>query len=160
LAETFFAGWLAIAFFELDLYKPSVYIPMLATIAVVAVVTAVYYPLGRYFLEICRTKQNFLAAPPLIDTPFETALMKSGKHIGSVDHPQKTGKMFGIFLLIWIGVAGVGLWYFSWYSWDKHPIPLGISAFLLVALFVLQPQLVKKVKCQKKASLVNILSSS
>ena len=157
LAVTWFAGWLAIVIIELDISKPSVFIPMLIAIAVVALITAIYYPLGRYFLEICRTKQNFLAAPPLIDDPFETALMKSGKHHGSVDHLQKTGGMFGILLFMWLGIVGFGLWYFSWYSWDKYPIPLGICAFLLVALFVVQPLWVKRVKNQTKAALINIL---
>jgi hypothetical protein len=83
--------------------------------------------------------------------------MKSGKHHGYVDHPQKTGKMIGVFLLIWIGVIGFALWYFSWYSWDKHPIPLGICAFLLVAIFVTQSLSQKWAKSQRKTALGNIL---
>jgi len=112
-----------------------------------AVIAAVYYPLGRYFLEICRTKHNFLAAPPLIDDPFDLLLLKKSKTAFPRLSPNKSKVMFGISLLQWIGVIGFCIYYFSFYSWDKYPIPKGICAVLLVAgaamLFVLEKRMKK-----------------
>jgi hypothetical protein len=134
---------------------PAFYVMTLGLIAITALGTAVYYPLGRYFLEICRTKENFLAAPPLIDDPLGTILQKTGKASCSVDHPKKAGGMFGVLLLAWIGFVVVYAWYFSLYSWDKHPIPLGICAALFVAALLLPSALLKKMNVSN-ALLVNI----
>ncbi|MCL2711250.1 MAG: sigma-70 family RNA polymerase sigma factor [Planctomycetaceae bacterium] len=127
-------------------------------IAAVAVIVAVYYPLGRYFLEICRTKQSFLAAPPLVDNPVEVALMRVSKHPASVDHPKKAGGMFGVILLAWSGLAAMGIWYFAQFSWDKHPIPLGICVALCIAITSMPTVLKKKVEKPKNMTLLNVLS--
>jgi len=140
-----------------EFHHPAFFYLTLAVIVVAAVATAVFYPLGRYFLEICRTKQNFLASPPLVDNPFEVVLMKSGKHHASVDHPKKTGGMFGMFLLVWIGYAGGGVWYFAQYSWDKHPILLGIFAVLSVLILWTGSVLIKRMKNRRNAISATIL---
>ena len=53
---------------------------IVGSMTAIALATALYYLLGRSLLEICRTKQNFLSAPPLIDNPFEVILVKICKH--------------------------------------------------------------------------------
>ena len=45
---------------------------------VIAVIATLYYSLGRQLLELCHTRQKFLASPPLVDEPFETILKKCG----------------------------------------------------------------------------------
>ena len=65
--------------------------------------------------------------------------------------------MFGLFLLGWIGMAGVGIWYFSLYSWDKHPIPLGICVVLFVLVFWIGHVLLKRTKSQRSGALNNFL---
>jgi len=53
---------------------------MIGGMAAIALATALYYALGRYLLETCRTKQTFLSAPPLIDNPLEVILLQASKH--------------------------------------------------------------------------------
>jgi len=157
LAKTVLALFVVSSTFAGEYIHPAFLIITATIIVVTVVITTVYYPVGRYFLEICRTKQNFLAAPPLVNNPFEVALEESGKHHGSVDHPKKTGAMIGIFLLVWIGIAGVGIWYFSHYSWDKHPILLGICVVLTVLVFWGGTALIKRMKSRRNVSSANIL---
>ena len=158
LTATTLALFIGVALFEGRNVGDTMHVTLIVGfITGVAVITAVYYPLGRYFLKICRTKQNFLAAPPLVDNPFEVALQKTGKVPASVDHPRKTGGMFGIILLVWIGYIGGGVWYFSQYSWDKHPIPLGICAVFAILIFGMSKVLIRKIKSQRGAASVNIL---
>ena len=80
LAATAFFVIVGRAVISLDQSRVSLSLltQILIGMAVVAVITALYYWLGRCFLEICRTKQNFLAAPPLVDNPFEVILAKKG----------------------------------------------------------------------------------
>ena len=47
---------------------------------VIALVTVFYYLFGRSLLELCRTKQNFLSTPPLIENSLEVILMKKCQH--------------------------------------------------------------------------------
>ena len=159
LAETILALFVGIAVFSGEGGDPKFFVIIFGLIAFVAAMTAVYYPLGRYFLEISRTKQNFLAAPPLVDNPFEIALQKIGRHPGSVDHPTKAGGMFGVMLLTWTGFAGFGVFYFAQYSWDKHPVPLGICAALLVAAFTVPTILGRRMK-EMKASIAWLMGLS
>jgi hypothetical protein len=65
--------------------------------------------------------------------------------------------MFGFLLFTWTGSAIFGVYYFSWYSWDKHPVLLGICAFLLTVLFAGEPLLSKRITKQTDASLLAIL---
>ena len=123
-----------------------------------AIIGVIYYVLGRYFLEICRTKANFLAAPPLMDDPFEAALWKTAKRPDTVDHPKQAGKMYGFVLLTWIGSIAVGIWYMSHYSWDKHPVTLGICVALFFCVFAVQRYLFKKVKNRKLVIISSIIS--
>ena len=53
---------------------------IVGSMAVIALATALYYVFGRSLLELCRTKQNFLSAPPLIDNSLEVILMRKCKH--------------------------------------------------------------------------------
>jgi hypothetical protein len=156
LAETILAMCIGAGFLGGDYFHPVFLIGIAIIIATTVVFTAVYYPLGRYFLEICRTKQNFLAAPPLVNNPFEMTLQTISKPV-AIDYPKKRGGMFGIMLLAWIGIIGSGIYYFSWYSWDKHPIPLGICAFLFVTLFTVLLLLGKKIKNHRFAIFGNFL---
>ena len=157
LVETIFAFLIGATLSDGSINDPTFLPSIFIGIIVVALITTIYYPIGRYFLEICRTKQNFLAAPPLVDNPLEVILMRTGKPIASVDRPRKTGGMFGVFLLVWIGVAGIGVWYFSHYSWDKHPIPLGICAALMILVFWKGHVLLKRTKSQQDGALVSFL---
>ena len=156
-AETILTFFIGATLSDGSYSDPKFLLMVLGFVAVVIIITVAYYPLGRYFLEICRRKENFLSAPPLIDNPLETVLMKSGKNIASVDSLKKAGKMKGFLLLTWIGLTGVGLWYFSHYSWDKHPVPLGICAILLIAFFIVPSLLAKRVNNMKVTPLLNIL---
>ena len=130
--------------------------------AFAAIGTIVYSLLGRHLLEICRTKQNFLAAPPLINKPFEALFQSESRDPFSMDmkdekHPKKTGGMLGVMLLLWMGSAVFGIWYFAQYSWDKHPILLGICTVLVVVVFAGHPLLSKRMKSPKDASLLTIM---
>jgi hypothetical protein len=158
LAETFFALVVLVAILESDCHAPELFIFTAVIIAVTVVFTAVYYPLGRYFLEICRTKQNFIAAPPLVDNPLDVALEKTSKHPCSVDHPKKTGGMFGVLFLALFGFVAIGVWYFAQYSWNKHPIPLGICVVLTITIILMPSVWEKKVKKTKNKTLLNVLS--
>ena len=60
---------------------------ILIGLAVIAMIAALYYVLGRYYLELCRTKQNFLATPPLVDNPFEIILTK-GTSVLDASHTE------------------------------------------------------------------------
>jgi len=157
LAVTILAYFLAFAIFGDKFGGSKFWTAISVFIAVVVVITAVYYPLGRYLLETCRTKQNFLAAPPLVNNPFEVIFQKTGKQPFSVDHPKKTDRMFGVILLVWIGYAGVGVWYFSLYSWDKHPIALGICVALTILVFGVGNVLVRRMKTLRSVSSASIL---
>jgi len=156
LAETILAICVGAGLFSGDYLHPVFLIGIVIIVAVPAVFTAVYYPLGRYFLEICRTKQNFLAAPPLVNNPFEVTLQTIGKP-AELDYPKKIRGMFGIDLLAKIGLIGVGIFYFSWYSWEKHPIPLATCAFLFFALFAVNFALAKRFKKPKISIPVGML---
>ena len=150
LAITLLAFVMAAAAREGDIASPEFLIVALCTTVLVALMTTIYYRLGRYFLEICRTKQNFLVAGPLVDNPFETALGTSGKASASVDHPKKMGHMFGVLLFGGITFVLGLIWFLSNYSWDKHPITLGICVLTFITFFAILPKLLKPVKCQKK----------
>ena len=52
---------------------------MVGGMTAIALATAIYYALGRSLLETCRTKQNFLATPPLIDNALGAMFMKTCK---------------------------------------------------------------------------------
>ncbi len=126
--------------------QPFFLLGLLAATVIAGGIGTIYYLLGRYFLEICRTKRNFLAAPPLIDRPFEVALLKTGKTLASVDHPRKGGMAFGVYLLMWTGIPVFGIYYLSHYSWDKNPVGLGICAVLQLGGLIAQWLLSRKIK--------------
>ena len=135
LAITIFGSIAVMATLEGDCTCPTFHIVELCGIIIFALVLAVYYRLGRYFLEICRTKENFLAAPPVVVDPLETALGISGKIDVSIDHPNTKADR----LVILLGMSVIivcGIHYFSMYSWEKYPIPLGICALLIAASIV------------------------
>jgi hypothetical protein len=113
-------------------HDPFVSALILGVVASVVLITTIYYRIGRYFLEICRTKQNYLAAPPLVDNPFAIALTKA-KNPHIPDDPLKKSGVSR--LASCIALIGLGVWYFSFYSWDKHPIPLGIGVLLSIVVF-------------------------
>ncbi len=157
LAETILALFIGMAASDGDFRHPMFLALFFGTIAVAAVTTTVYYPLGRYFLEICRTKANFLAAPPLVDNPLEVVLLRTGKIPGAVDYPKATGKMSVFFFLTWIGIGGGVVWILAHYSWSKHPISLGVCAALLIAVFSIQSTFSKKMKRRQDAMLLDLL---
>ena len=157
LVETILAFLIVATLYDGSATDPKLLTLFFGIITVATVITVVYYPLGRYFLEICRTKQSFLAAPPLIDNPLEVVLMRTGKPPASVDRPKKTGGMLGLFLMVWIGMAGIAIWYFSHYSWDKHPIPLGICAVLLVLVFWIGHVMLKRTTSHRSGALNSFL---
>ena len=136
---------------------PKFLLGVLIAIGVAALLGTIYSLLGRYFLEIVRTKENFLATPPLLDHPLEAALLKPGVSPVSVDHPTRAGFMFGPLLLTWIGSAGFGVWYFSLYSWDQHPIALGICAVLMFGVFGVQTIFARKADNQQNVFLVSAI---
>ncbi|MCL2005972.1 MAG: sigma-70 family RNA polymerase sigma factor [Planctomycetaceae bacterium] len=157
LAEAIIAICLGASLLGKDYHHPVFLILAACVVVFTVVLTAVYYPLGRYFLEICRTKQNFLAAPPLVNNPFEVALQTIGKRSVSIEYAKKNGGMFGVMLLIWGGLIGCGIYYFTWYSWDKHPVPLAICAVLFVVLFLVHQVLRRRIKRQGIIFFVNVL---
>lgn len=119
-------------------------------IAVGLLFGATYYKFGRYFLEICRTKENFLVAEPLLDNPLETNLMKTAKAPVSVDHLNRVGKMSAVLFLPWIAAALLGIWFLSQYSWSKHPISLALCSMFLIATLLVQCFVLKrKIKDRK-----------
>jgi tetratricopeptide (TPR) repeat protein len=87
-------------------------------VALIALLVALYYPLGRYLLETCRTKQTFLATPPLIDhaldvllkTKFdeEAILREAITQFDPVtmteDEPEVAAKPFP---KLWLGLGGI-----------------------------------------------------
>jgi len=145
LAVTLFALSVVFSFLDGPL---ALVIVGFSVMVVTAVFTVIYYPLGRHLLEICRTKENFLAAPPLIDKSFDVILQKTLRHPISIDRPKKT-TVLGISFLFWSGIVGVYIYYLSLYSWDRYPILLGICATLLVATVVISSTLARGMKGSK-----------
>ena len=160
-AITVFAFFLGVGFFAAagGFTHPFFLISTFCIIAITVVLFAVYYPLGRYFLEICRTKENFLAAPPLVNNPFEVTLAYAiSAPPATPDYSKKIGSgMFGVMLVMWLGLIGCGIWYFSWYSWDKHPISLAICVFIAVAILAVHLVCQKKTKEPRIVSLWDVL---
>jgi tetratricopeptide (TPR) repeat protein len=158
LAETIIA-FLVIATLSDGSYSDPKFLPgMFVGIIVVAIIAALYYPLGRYFLKICSTKQEFLAASPLIDDPFEVVLQKTIRPPEAMDHPENAKGLFGVQYMVKIGLLMFAIWYFSHYSWDKHPILLGICAALIIGVGSVPYILFKKMK-GSQAWFLNALSS-
>ena len=125
--------------------------------AIAAVSMVFYYPLGRYFLETCRTKQSFLAAPPLIDKPFETLLKNASMSDNFMSAEKQTGKMYMGQVIYWVGYVVLVIIMFSFYSWDKHPILLGICVALLFPLLWGLSRMYKREKRQSDVALRNTL---
>jgi len=152
LALTILAVFLLSSIYRGEYTHPAFFIITAVIIAITVVVAAVYYPLGRHLLEICRTKQNFLATPPLIEEPLETILFKTGK-------PQiPTKKAAGMMRwMLYIGLALCGIWYFSFYSWNKNPVALGFCAILVFAVFARFQILFERIRSRKEMAWLTIL---
>lgn len=79
-----------------------------------------YYLFGKHLLGLCRTREDCLAAPPLVEKPFETALGRTMTQPISIERLPKANAAFRILAVLTSLVALV--WFASFLDWTKSPI--------------------------------------
>lgn len=114
--------------------------------------------LGRQLIDMVRSKENFLATPPVIDSPFEVALGRSFKSQVSIDHPRQADKMYGIAVLAWLAIGASAVWFFAnFIDWHQNPLLSGLCILLLFIAAPVHGRIVLRAKNRKSAHLSSAL---
>ncbi len=115
-----------------------------------------FYLFGQELIRLCRTKETFLASPPLIDDPFGVALGKTLINPGSIQNMKQAGSMGYVAKFALIALAVGAVWLVSVFvDWNRRPIPTGICVALLVLQVWCYTRIMKWAETIKRKALCN-----
>ncbi len=117
-----------------------------------------FYLFGQQLIRICRTKEEFLAASPLVNDPFGIALGKTLISPGSIENLKQAGPMGYVAKFTLVALTLAAVWFLTVFiDWSRRPIPTGICVALGVLFLWWYSRIMKRSANISKKSLNNSL---